>query len=330
MVFSWKKAHNEKIFINYRRDDTVGFAGRLSDTLADYFGRDRVFRDVTGIDYGHDFEQVIDQKLSEAGAVVVLIGDKWSSVTDKEGKRRLDDPADYVCREISAALQSAVPVIPVLIGDAIMPRKDELPEKLSELAQRNAMTITDERWDFDVTRLTKVLAIDVPDSVVQRKLDVLKSMALLLLFASCTYATVVFCASLNELTFADVKILLNKLTSADETTLKIFPTINPSKDKETLLRGAGFGPPQGAVPYIAILLAGTLALVAAPLMEESKRKFAWAATSLAYLGSFASFIYYLIYNNGMPSWSMVVGFGASTIIIVGVLVLIALAAFKAK
>jgi hypothetical protein len=69
MVFPWKKSHSEKIFINYRRDDAGGFAGRLSDSLANYFGCDRVFRDVTDIDYGHDFEQAIDQKLRGNGLV---------------------------------------------------------------------------------------------------------------------------------------------------------------------------------------------------------------------------------------------------------------------
>jgi len=320
MVFPWKKAHNEKIFINYRRDDAGGFAGRLSDTLADYFGRDRVFRDVTDIDYGHDFEQVIDQKLSESGAVVVLIGDKWTSVTNKEGKRRLDDPGDYVCREISAALQSAVPVIPVLIGDATMPRKDELPEMLGELTRRNAMTITDERWDFDITRLAKVLAIDVPGSVVQRKLDVLKSMALLLLFASGTFATVLFCRALAVDFCPDVPVdFLNVFCPS--------PVDDPKKPGR--LEEFGFAPLASAVPFIAILLAGTLALVAAPFMEESKRKFAWAATSLAYLGSLAPFIHWTQYYPSRD-WCLMVNFGACTIITVGMLVLITLADFKAK
>lgn len=301
MVLPRKKSRSDKIFINYRRGDAGGFAGRLSDSLAAYFGRDRVFRDVTDIDYGHDFEQAIDQKLSESGAVVVLIGDKWAGLTDAQGKRRLDDPADYVGREISAALQSAVPVIPVLIGDAHMPRMDELPEKLQSLARRNAMTITDERWDFDVTRLAKVLAIDLPGSVAQRKLDVMRSMALLLLVASATLEIVVFCAAMRE-------------------------WAPPGAG----LREAGFTPLASAVPFIAVLLAGTLALVAAPSMEESKRKFAWAATSLAYLGTLASFTYYTVRNVEMPSWSLVVNFGASTIITVGILALISLAAFKAK
>lgn len=303
MVFPWNKPRSDKIFINYRRDDASGFAGRLSDTLASYFGRNRVFRDVTGIDYGHDFSQVIDQKLGESGAVVVLIGEKWSAITDKDSKRRLDDPADYVSREIAAALKSNVPVIPVLIGDATMPRADELPETLGELTRRNAMTLTDERWDFDVTRLAKVLAIDVPGSVVQRKLSLLQSLALLLLFASGALATVVFCKAVYKWVQAG---------------------------NETLLKDAGFSSLESAFPFIAILLAGTLALVAAPMIEASKRKFAWAATSLAYVGTLGTFIYYTISNAAMPSLSLVVNYGASMIIIVGVLVLMSLTAFRAK
>ena len=70
---------NERIFINYRRDDSAGYAGRLADSLGAWFGPERVFRDVSGIDYGQDFEQAIDAKLEESGAVVVVIGDRWSS-----------------------------------------------------------------------------------------------------------------------------------------------------------------------------------------------------------------------------------------------------------
>jgi len=40
------------IFISYRRDDARGIAGRLMDTLSDYFGDGRVFRDIEGIEGG--------------------------------------------------------------------------------------------------------------------------------------------------------------------------------------------------------------------------------------------------------------------------------------
>lgn len=302
MALPWKKSPNDRIFINYRRDDSAGFAGRLSDSLSDYFGRDRVFRDVTDIAYGADFERVIDERIGESGAVVVLIGHNWGSVTNEHGERRLDDPNDYVSREIAAALESDVAVVPVLIGEASMPRKEELPEKLIELTRRNALKITDERWEVDVNRLAKVLAIDVPGSAAQRKLDLLRSAALLLLFAASALATFVFCTAAFEWAGSEV----------------------------TKLRDAGFTPLISAVPFIAILLAGTLALIAAPLMEEAKRKFAWAATAVAYAGTLVTFIHYALENVEFPSKSLVVNFAAGTIITVAVLALLTLAAFEAE
>lgn len=303
------KSANDKIFINYRREDAAGFAGRLSDSLGNYFGRNRVFRDVTDIDYGADFEQVIDQKLSESGAVVVVIGEKWASVTNEKGERRLADPSDYVSREIAAALGSEVPVVPVLIGGATMPRTEELPEKLAELTRLNALKITDERWDFDVNRLAKVLAIDVPGSVAQRKLDLLRSMALLLLFASSTFVTATFCLALPK--------WLHSL-------------VPDWADSRPGIKQAGFAPLTSAIAFMGIMFAGTVALVAAPLMEESKRKFAWAATALAYSGLLATFIFYAIFNEARPSYSLVMSFGAGTIITTGVLCLLTLATFKAE
>jgi hypothetical protein len=244
---------------------------------------------------------VIDRKLSESGAVVVLIGDKWSSVTNAQGKRRLDDPADYVIREISSALRNAVPVVPVLIGNAVMPRPEELPDSLRALTRRNAMTVTDERWDFDVHRLAKVLAIDVPGSVAQRKLDLMRGMALILLLAAGAVVTVAFCAALPRWA-----------------------------QRPDGLIAAGFTPLVSAIPFIAVILAGALTLTALPLMEEAKRKFAWAAVTLAAAGTLAAFVTYTVTNVAAPSWSLVVNFGASTILIFALLALTALAGFRAK
>lgn len=293
--------HKDKIFINYRRDDAGGFAGRLADSLAAYFGPGRVFRDVTGIDYGDDFERVIDEKLAESGALVVVIGERWSTVTNAEGARRLDDPGDYVIREISAALRGTIPVIPVLIGNASMPRPGELPADLGDLSRRNAMTVTDERWEFDVNRLAKVLAIDVPGSVAQRRLDRLKWLALGLLMLSGLIATLAFCLALR------------------------FGTPPPGG-----LRAAGFAPIVSAIPYIAIVIAGALIINALPLMEEGKRKFGWAAIGLAAAGTLGAFVHYALTNVATPSWSLIVNFGGSTLLIFAMLALMGLAGFRAK
>ena len=295
-----EKTSRDRIFINYRRDDAGGFAGRLSDSLAAWFGPDRVFRDITGIDYGHDFERVIDDRLTDSGAMLVLIGEKWTTAADSTGRRRLDDPGDYVIREIGAALRSGIPVIPVLIGQAAMPRPEDLPEALSELSRRNAITVTDERWDFDVTRLARVLAIDVPGSVAQRRLDRLRSLALALLFVAGAVVTLAFCAALGK-----------EAGAAD-------------------LIASGYSPLVSAIPFIAIILAGALVLTAAPLMDRPSRRYAHGAVALAALGTLVSFVTYTLTNDVQPSWSLVVNFAASTIILFGLMALIALAGFRAK
>jgi len=105
----------QRIFISYRRDDTQWVAGRLGDSLGAYFGDSRVFRDVEGIAGGADFGEVIRHTLGSADAVVVLIGPDWLSASDDRGHRRLDDADDWVCHEVSAALEAGVPVYPVLV-----------------------------------------------------------------------------------------------------------------------------------------------------------------------------------------------------------------------
>ena len=112
------------IFISYRRDDARGIAGRLMDTLSDYFGDGRVFRDIEGIEGGANFEEVLSKTVGSADAVIVLIGPDWLNVTDKSGQRRLDNPSDWVSQEIAAALQQNLPVFPVLIEDTPMPRAE--------------------------------------------------------------------------------------------------------------------------------------------------------------------------------------------------------------
>ena len=159
----------QRIFISYRRDDTQWVAGRLGDSLGAYFGDSRVFRDVEGIAGGADFGEVIRHTLGSADAVVVLIGPDWLSASDDRGHRRLDDADDWVCHEVSAALEAGVPVYPVLVEGTPMPRAEELPASLRGLTRFNAIAISDSRWREDVTRLAKIIALDIP-SATERQL----------------------------------------------------------------------------------------------------------------------------------------------------------------
>src|SRR6185295_6746405 len=145
------------IFINYRRSDTSGHAGRLEQQLSQRFPG-RIFMDIHNIEAGRDFTEVIAEEVGKCGVLIVMIGNQWVDITDPEtGKRRLDDPTDFVAAEIAGALQRNIRIIPVLVEGAKMPRQEELPAALAGLVRRNAIELSDTRWDYDVEQLIKVL-----------------------------------------------------------------------------------------------------------------------------------------------------------------------------
>jgi hypothetical protein len=142
------------IFINYRREDSSGHAGRLYDALAERFGDEHVFMDVDAIDPGEDFTQVVTQSVGSCDVLLAVIGRRWVTTTDSAGRRRLDNPSDWVRVEIQTALdRSDTRVIPTLVQGAEMPRADDLPDPLRKLSHRNAVKLSDTGWRYDVDRL---------------------------------------------------------------------------------------------------------------------------------------------------------------------------------
>lgn len=176
----------ESIFISYRRADTEGYAGRLDDSLTAYFGTGRIFRDVGDIHPGEDFVQRIQHGVAGASAVIVLIGPDWLA-SDGGAQPRLHDPGDHVAAEIAAALEGPGVTIPVLVKNASMPREQELPDQLKKLSRKNAISLSNENWSADVTRLARVLAMDVSESVTERRLRLVQYLALSLFGATLLF-----------------------------------------------------------------------------------------------------------------------------------------------
>ena len=145
------------IFLSYRRSDTSGHAGRLADALEARYGREAVFRDVESIEAGTRFDEAIERALADCQVFLPLVGDEWLSCRGADGRRRLDDPADYVRREIAEALQRGVAMIPVLLEGTIMPASSALPAELQALARYQAIELSDIRWDYDVERLIEAI-----------------------------------------------------------------------------------------------------------------------------------------------------------------------------
>ena len=152
-----------QIFLSYRRKDSTDITGRIYDWLKQHFGDTVVFRDVNNIPLGVDFRAYIDQILSQCYIMLVIIGPNWIEIKDEEGRRRLDDPEDFVRIEVESALARKIRVIPLLVQGATVPKESELPGLLKDIAYRNGISIRrDLDFDNDMDRLIKELEKYLP------------------------------------------------------------------------------------------------------------------------------------------------------------------------
>jgi hypothetical protein len=142
------------VFISYRRSDSAGFAGRIADHFARRYPSVPVFFDVTSVQPGEDFVESIQAQLESCAVVLAPIGADWLDARDPvSGQRRIDNPNDFVRRELSIALRLGVRVVPVLLDDAQMPSTSELPEDLERLTRCNAALLRHASFLRDVEHL---------------------------------------------------------------------------------------------------------------------------------------------------------------------------------
>ncbi len=153
-----------KVFISYRRDDSAGHAGRVHDRLEREFGHDLLFMDVDSIPLGVNFFKVLSERVGQCDVLLAVIGPNWLTVRDDEGVRRLDNPKDFVRIEIATALQRDIPVIPILLDGARIPKADQLPEDLKELTMRNGLDVRHASFHSDMDKLIKGLKTWPPEA----------------------------------------------------------------------------------------------------------------------------------------------------------------------
>jgi hypothetical protein len=145
------------IFISYRRQDSVHATGRIFDRLVAEFGRERVFKDVNSIPAGiKNFAQEIENQVRSARVMLAVVGAQWLKAQDgATGRRRIDDKDDFVRIELKCGLETeGVAVLPVLIDDASMPGRKDLPSQLKQFASCQAVTVrADPEFERDVRSL---------------------------------------------------------------------------------------------------------------------------------------------------------------------------------
>ncbi len=157
-----------KVFITYRREETAAHAGRLYDAMVARFEDANVFMDVD-MKPGVDFVDEITNAVAACHVLIVVMGPRWATVQDDQGRPRIADPEDFVRLEVETGLRRPdVTPIPVLVSGARMPDPETLPPEVRAIARRQALELSDHGWRYDVGRLIstldELLAENVPAS----------------------------------------------------------------------------------------------------------------------------------------------------------------------
>jgi hypothetical protein len=160
------------VFICYRRDDSAGYAGRIHDRLAHELGREHLFMDVDAIPFGMNFVKILRDEVAKCGVLLTVMGPKWGDVCDEDGSRRLDNSNDFVRIEIATALRRNIPVIPILLDGAKVPKADRLPKDLEEFAQHNGLDVRHASFHIDMDKLVKALRSLLGDALWERNSNV--------------------------------------------------------------------------------------------------------------------------------------------------------------
>jgi hypothetical protein len=125
-----------KIILSYRRSDSDVITGRIRDNLANHYGEDAVFMDIDSIPLGFDYRKQVKDALAENQVMIVVIGPKWLGGNGKDA--RINENNDPVRIELETAFHQGMPIIPVLVSGATMPKAADLPQSLEGLCYINA------------------------------------------------------------------------------------------------------------------------------------------------------------------------------------------------
>ena len=146
-----------RIFISYRKAEENFAAQLLDDHLCGRFGAENIFRASRAIRLGEDFSAVIWEAVRSCSVLLAVIDKDWVGRLP-DGRRRIDEPQDYVRREVAAGLERDI-VIPVLVAGATPPAGiDELPEPLTRLAKLQYLPLQARDSRYDMRRLLDQLA----------------------------------------------------------------------------------------------------------------------------------------------------------------------------
>jgi hypothetical protein len=81
--------------------------------LVGHFGKDSIFFDVDTIPFGIDFRDFLKGEVKQCQVLIAIIGPDRLATQDDDGRRRIDNTADWVRIEIESALSRNIPAFPL-------------------------------------------------------------------------------------------------------------------------------------------------------------------------------------------------------------------------
>ncbi|WP_424185891.1 hypothetical protein ACOBQX_29115 [Actinokineospora sp. G85] len=127
----------------------------LDEKLCQEFGETEVFRASRSVKAGDQYPLTIWRALTECVVMLVVVGPGWADDFAKGG--RSVDGLDWVHFEVDTALRRGVVVIPVLLANTPRLRAESLPNEISELAFRKAVTFEHRHIERDVNHIIGLL-----------------------------------------------------------------------------------------------------------------------------------------------------------------------------
>ncbi|MFD8349611.1 toll/interleukin-1 receptor domain-containing protein [Streptomyces coelicoflavus] len=147
-----------EIFINYRTGDGEKTAALLRQGLSHRFGPGHAFHASQSIVPGESWPERLLAAVRRSSVFLAIIGPDWTNF-----RTRLEDPEDWVRKEIEEAFECEVPVVPVLDGrkTSRLSRAD-LPHALQRLADLQSIAFDSSDTEVCVARIGDLMADLVP------------------------------------------------------------------------------------------------------------------------------------------------------------------------
>ncbi len=144
-----------KLFISYRRQDSIHAAHRVRMSLQARFGEDTVLID-REIPPGERWDQHLEEWLNTCTGVVVIVGDDFMRLLRQGGG---EVESDALVWEIATALRLKKVVYPVLVGRTDMPDPEALPPAIRDFALSQAVFAREPAFDSGLAVLVRALAV---------------------------------------------------------------------------------------------------------------------------------------------------------------------------